>query len=64
MLQAAKGYRTIIVGLLIAIGPPALTYLLGLDWTKLVGPNAAMIVSGLLTVGMRVITSTPPGQSS
>ena len=59
-----KGYRTYVVGFLIAVGPPALTYLAGLDWTKLVGPNAALIVAGLLTIGLRTITTTPPTQGS
>ena len=63
-MQALKGYRTYIVGLLMVVAPPALTYLVGLDWTKLVGPNAAVIVAGLLTIGLRSITTTPPGQSS
>ena len=59
-----KGYRTYLIGFLLAVGPPGLTYLAGLDWTKIVGPNAAMIVAGLITIALRSITTTPPGQSS
>jgi hypothetical protein len=59
-----KGFRTIAVGFAMAIGPAALTYLLGLDWTKLVGPNAALFVAGLLQIGMRVITTTPVGKDT
>ena len=59
-----KGYRTYLIGFLLAVGPPGLTYLAGLDWTKLIGPNAAMIVSGIIMVALRSVTTTPPGQSS
>lgn len=59
-----KGYRTYIIGFLIAIGVPGLTYLSGLDWTHLVGPNAALFISGALMIALRSITNTPPGQSS
>lgn len=56
-----KGYRTILVGLLVAIAPSALTYLAGIDWTEQVGPNVAMVIAGAITVAMRMITTTPPG---
>ena len=46
-----------------AIAPAAFTYLAGVDWTSLVGPNAAMAIAGAITVGMRIITTTPPGVS-
>ena len=61
-MAALKGYRTYIVGFLLAVGPPGLSYLAGLDWTHLVGPNVALIVSGVIMIAMRSITSTPPGQ--
>lgn len=59
-----KGWRTFAIGFAIAVGPSALTYLAGVDWTKLVGPNAALFVTGAVMFVMRAITSTPPGQSS
>lgn len=59
-----KGYRTYVIGFLMAIVPAAITYLLGVDWTHLIGPNGAMIVAGVLTIVMRSITTTPPGQGS
>ncbi len=58
-----KGYRTIAIGLAMAVIPPALTYLGGVDWTTAVGPNAAMVISGVLTIAMRLITSTPAGKA-
>jgi hypothetical protein len=53
-----KGFRTIGVGLAIAIVPAALTYLIGVDWTHLVGPNVAMLIAGGLTIAMRYVTDT------
>lgn len=58
-----KGYRTILLGLVMAIAPSALTYLAGVDWTALVGPNLAMFIVGAVTITMRMITTTPPGVS-
>ena len=54
-----KGMRTIGVGILVAVVPAAVTYLIGVDWTQYVGPNAALIISGALTIAMRVVTTTP-----
>lgn len=59
-----KGWRTVGVGFLIAVGPTALSYLAGVDWTKLVGANAATFIAGAVMVAMRLVTNTPPGQSS
>ncbi len=55
------GYRTYIVGLALAIAPSALSYLGGIDWTKLgISTNIATLISGVLMLGMRTITTTPP----
>lgn len=59
-----KGFRTVAIGFLIAVGPAAITYLLGLDWTNLIGPNAALFVVGLLQIGMRLVTTTPVGKDA
>ncbi len=58
-----KGWRTIVIGVAIAVLPSALTYLAGVDWTKLVSPDWASVIAGAIMIGMRVITTTPPGQS-
>lgn len=63
-MQGIKGWRTIAIGLVMAVAPAALTYLGGVDWTHLIGPNGALAVSGILMIAMRAITNTPPGQSS
>ena len=55
------GWRTFIIGALVAVGPSALSYLAGVDWTKLgLTTNLATLISGVLMVGMRAITNTPP----
>jgi hypothetical protein len=57
-----KGWRTIIIGLVIACAPSAITYLASVDWTQYVGPNAALFVSGLIAVAMRCVTTGPVGK--
>ena len=58
-----KGWRTVAFGLAMAIGPSALTYLAGIDWTQLIGPNAAAIVGGIGVIVLRAITTTSLGKS-
>lgn len=58
-----KGWRTFALGLAIAVGPAALQYLAGVDWSKLVGPNVATFMAGAVMIAMRAITTTPPGKS-
>lgn len=57
-----KGYRTIIIGLIMVIGPPALTYLAGVDWVSLIGPDGAFLVSGVVMIAMRYFTTAPLGK--
>lgn len=54
-----KGFRTIAFGLLTALAPVVLTYLAGVDWTAVVGPNLAMMIAGAVTIGLRFITTGP-----
>ena len=58
-----KGYRTILIGLGLAVLPPALSYLAGVDWNSLVGTQGAMMISGAIMIFMRMITTTPVGGS-
>lgn len=62
-MKNLKGWRTIGIGLAIAVAPSALSYLAGIDWTHVVGPNIGMAIAGAITIGMRLITTTPPGQA-
>lgn len=57
------GFRTIIVGLLMAIGVPALSYLAGVDWTAFgISPTISIAICGLITIAMRIISRTPVAQ--
>lgn len=55
------GYRTLIFGLLVAIGPAGLMYLAGIDWTHYVNPVLAPFVVGGITMLLRYLTTTPIG---
>lgn len=57
-----KGYRTLAVGFVLAIGPAALQYLGAVDWAEVIGPTGAFFVSGVIAVVMRLLTSTPVGK--
>jgi hypothetical protein len=59
-----KGFRTFALGLATALAPSALTYIAGYDWTQTVGPNAAMVIAGMVTIGARFFTTTAPGKST
>lgn len=53
------GFRTIIVGLAIAVGPVALNYLAGIDWKVYVPADWAPIVTGAIMIAMRLVTTGP-----
>ncbi|MDE2579536.1 MAG: glycoside hydrolase family 108 protein [Hyphomicrobiales bacterium] len=57
-----KGYRTFIVGFVVAVAPAALQYVGAVDWTKILGPTGAFFISGLVTMAMRAVTTTAPGE--
>lgn len=54
-----KGFKTIAVGLAMAILPPALTYVGGIDWTAVLPAQYAPIVGGLVMIAMRLVTTGP-----
>lgn len=59
-----KGYKTILFGLLMIVGPAALTYLAGVDWTSLgISPGVASLI-GAVVIGLRAMTSTPIGKAA
>ena len=59
-----QGWRTVALGLVIAIGTPAVQYLTGVNWVTVVGPIWAPIITSGLMIGMRLLTTTPVGQKS
>ncbi len=57
-----KGWRTIAFGLFVAVGPAAVTYLGGIDWTSLgINPTISAAI-GVVIVGLRAITNSAIGQ--
>jgi hypothetical protein len=58
-----KGYRTILIGALMVVLPPLLTYLAGVNWADYVSPSTAAMISGLLMIVLRAVTNTPVGKS-
>lgn len=56
-----KGYKTLLFGLLLAIGSPGLHYLAGVDWTALFGPVWSGVIAGVLSIALRIVTDTPIG---
>lgn len=59
-----KGFRTLIVGLGLAVGVPALQFLGGVDWTQYLSPQYAPIAAGVVMIAMRLMTSTGIGSKS
>lgn len=58
-----KGFRTILLGAVVAIAPSICTYLAGIDWTSLgISPTIAGVI-GAAIIALRAITTTPAGQS-
>lgn len=54
-----KGFRTIIVGAVVAVAPAALTYVGGVDWTS-IGISPAMgALLGTAVMALRTMTNTP-----
>ena len=58
-----KGFRTIIINVLIAMLGAALPILANVDWTEFVSPTIALVIVAAINVGLRIITTTPIGQS-
>jgi hypothetical protein len=57
-----KGYRTLLVGLFVAIAPVAAQYFASVDWTQYLPPQYAPFVAGAIIWAMRFVTNTPVGE--
>lgn len=55
------GFRTVILGGVVAVAPAVLTYLGGVDWTEYGVSPAFGAVLGALIIWLRVITKAPIG---
>jgi hypothetical protein len=63
-MNAVKGLKTVGFGLLMVVGPAALTYLGGIDWASLgISPLTSAII-GAIVIGLRAVTSTPIGKGT
>lgn len=59
-----KGFKTVIFGLIVAIGPATIAYLGGIDWVSIgISPTIASAL-GLAIIALRAVTSTPIGSKS
>jgi hypothetical protein len=58
-----KGWKTVIFGALMAIVPPLLTYVGGVDWHALgVSPGVSAAI-GAAVIALRAVTNTPIGSA-
>lgn len=56
-----KGWRTLLINAGIATGAALLKYLGGVNLADYVSPQAAVIGSAAVNIGLRLITTTPVG---
>ena len=49
-------------GLLLVVVPPALQYGIDYDWSQIVSPTAAIVITGAITIALRVVTSGAIGR--
>jgi hypothetical protein len=59
-----KGYRTISVNVGIAALIGAAQYLLGINWTEVVNPTAAVLITVVINGVLRIVTTTKIGQKN
>lgn len=60
-MQTLKGWRTLAGGGVIAVLPGILNALLAVPWTEYVPADVALIIAGLLMIGLRFVTNSPVG---
>jgi hypothetical protein len=57
------GWKTVIFGAAVAVGPGLLNYLGAVNWQTIgVSPSAGAVI-GAVIIGLRAVTSTAIGQS-
>lgn len=54
-----KGWKNVIWGLALATVPAGMEYLGGINWVDYVSPAIAPIIAGIITIALRVVTTTP-----
>lgn len=58
-----KGYRTLAINAGIVAGTALLGWAAGVDWSQYVSPTVAVVITGVVNIGMRFVTTSPVGQS-
>src|SRR5579864_9151006 len=58
-----KGFRTILFGAVVATAPVLLDYLANVRWTDYVSGEAAAMITGIIVIALRVVTTTPVGKA-
>lgn len=53
------GFKTILWNVLVLAAGAVVPYMAGIDWTQYVSPTAAVIVTAVVNVALRMVTSTP-----
>ena len=59
-MNAIKGWKTYLVGLLMVVGPTVIDSITKIDWNKAVGVKYAWLASGIAMILLRKVTNTPP----
>lgn len=54
--------KTAWFGLLVAVAPAALQWGVDYDWTQTVSPTAAAVIVGVLTIGLRLVSTGAIGR--
>lgn len=57
-----KGFKTILVGLGMAVLPVVTQYVGAIDWNTVLPMPWGFVVSGLVMVAMRLVTTSPVGK--
>lgn len=56
-----KGFKTIAIGAAMVVLPPLLSYLAAINWSDYVSSQVAMMISGMIMIALRIVTTTPVG---
>lgn len=53
-----QGFRTVLIGALMAVAPALTEYLGAVKWEDFMSPTTAFFVSGAIMMGLRFITNS------
>lgn len=56
------GFRTLIANGLMVVIVALLHWATGIDWTQYVSPTVALVLAGVVNIGLRLITTTKVGK--